>query len=57
MRTLSCKEAGEANCNYVAKGDTDDDVMRHAREHALSAHNHQINSDEEKQARSIIRSA
>ena len=57
MRKLSCKEAGEVDCNYEATGDTDDDVMRNARDHALSVHNHQITPDEEKKARSIIRSA
>jgi len=57
MRKLSCKEAGEIDCSYEATGDTDDDVMRNARDHALSVHNHQITPDEEKKARSIIRSA
>ena len=57
MRKLSCKEAGEVDCNYEATGDTDDDVMRKASEHALSVHNHQITPDEDKKARSIIRSA
>ena len=57
MRKLSCKEAGEMDCNYEATGDTDDDVMRNARDHALSVHNHQITPEEEQKARSIIRSA
>jgi predicted small metal-binding protein len=55
MRKLSCREAGE-DCNFEAVGDTDDEVMRKAREHALSAHNRQLSSEEEQKARSGIRS-
>ena len=57
MRELSCKEAGAENCNFVARGDTDDDVMRQVRDHAQSAHNRPMTKDEENQTRSLIHSA
>jgi predicted small metal-binding protein len=57
MRKLSCNEAGDPTCNFVASGQTDDDVIQEARQHALEVHHHQITPDEEEQARAIIRSA
>jgi len=57
MRELSCKDAGAQNCNFVARGDTDDDVMRQVREHAESSHNKAMTSEEESKTRSLIHSA
>jgi predicted small metal-binding protein len=38
MVKLSCKESG-LECDYVAEGKTEDELLRHISEHAVSAHN------------------
>ncbi len=55
MRKLSCKEAGMMDCDYEASGESDDDVVAKAREHARTAHDHELTADEEKRVRSIIK--
>jgi predicted small metal-binding protein len=37
-KTVSCRDVG-MDCNFVAKGETNDDIMRQAAEHARTAHN------------------
>ena len=37
MKTLSCREAG-CECDYVAKGETEEDVLRDAARHGIEAH-------------------
>jgi len=37
MKTLSCREAG-FDCDYVVKGETEEDIMRSGEEHAINAH-------------------
>ncbi len=37
MKTLSCREAG-CECDYVAKGETEEDVMRDAVRHGIEEH-------------------
>lgn len=57
MKRLSCRDAG-FNCDHVMEGNTDDDVMRKAREHGAKAHNiKDVSPDMEKQLRGRIRSA
>lgn len=39
MLSLNCKEMGTApDCNYVAKGNTEDEVLKDGFEHASKAH-------------------
>jgi len=38
MVKLSCKESG-LECDYIAEGKTEDEVLRHISEHAVSVHN------------------
>lgn len=38
MMTLSCKDMGQADCNFVAEGETMDDVMKTMMDHGMSAH-------------------
>ena len=38
MVRLSCKESG-LECDYIAEGKTEDEVLRHISEHAVSVHN------------------
>jgi predicted small metal-binding protein len=37
MKTLSCREAG-CECDYVAKGETEEDVLRDAVRHSIEEH-------------------
>ena len=37
MKTLSCREAG-CECDYVAKGETEEDDMRDAVRHDIEEH-------------------
>ncbi|MFY9794452.1 MAG: DUF1059 domain-containing protein [Candidatus Nitrosopolaris sp.] len=37
MKTLSCRDAG-CDCNYVAKGETEEDVLRDAAQHGMKEH-------------------
>ena len=37
MVKLSCKESG-LECDYIAEGKTEDEVLRHISEHAVSVH-------------------
>jgi predicted small metal-binding protein len=37
MKTLSCRDAG-CDCNYIAKGETEEQVMRDAAEHGMKEH-------------------
>ncbi|MEO5927607.1 MAG: DUF1059 domain-containing protein [Patescibacteria group bacterium] len=38
MMSLACKDMGNMDCNFVAEGETAEDVMKTAMEHAMSAH-------------------
>jgi predicted small metal-binding protein len=38
MIRLSCKESG-LECDYIAEGKTDDEVLRRISEHAVCVHN------------------
>ena len=38
MIKLSCKESG-LECDYIAEGKTEDEVLKHISEHAVSVHN------------------
>jgi predicted small metal-binding protein len=37
MKTLSCREAGFV-CDYIVKGETEEEVMRNGGEHAMKVH-------------------
>jgi predicted small metal-binding protein len=37
MKILSCREAG-CECDYVAKGETEEEVMRYAVRHGIEEH-------------------
>jgi predicted small metal-binding protein len=41
MITLSCKESG-LECNYIAEGKTEDEVLKHISEHAVNVHNMRV---------------
>jgi predicted small metal-binding protein len=37
MKTLSCREA-ECDCDYIAKGETEEEVVRDAADHSIKEH-------------------
>ena len=37
MKTLSCRDAG-CDCDYVTKGETEEDVLRDAAQHGMKEH-------------------
>jgi predicted small metal-binding protein len=37
MKSLSCRDAG-CDCDYVAKGETEEDVLRDAAQHGIKEH-------------------
>ena len=37
MKTLSCRDAG-CDCDYVAKGETEEEVIRDAAQHGMKEH-------------------
>src|SRR5918911_3836672 len=37
MKTLSCRDAG-CDCNYVARGETEEEVIRDAAQHGMKEH-------------------
>ena len=37
MKTLSCRDAG-CDCDYVAKGETEEEVIRDAAQHGIKEH-------------------
>jgi len=37
MKTISCREAG-FECDYIVKGETEEDVIRNGAEHAINEH-------------------
>ena len=43
MLTLACRETG-LNCDYVIKGETEEDILKNGAEHAIQAHG--MNADD-----------
>ena len=37
MKTITCREAG-FECDYVVKGETEDEVMQRGAEHSMKVH-------------------
>jgi predicted small metal-binding protein len=37
MKTLSCRDAG-CDCDYIAKGETVEEVIKHAAQHGMKEH-------------------
>jgi predicted small metal-binding protein len=57
-KELHCSDVGMKNCNFVAKGNNEDEVMKKAADHAKTAHGMAtIPPDVEKKAKAVIRDA
>ncbi|MDQ3083189.1 MAG: DUF1059 domain-containing protein [Thermoproteota archaeon] len=58
MRTISCREAG-FDCDFIVKGETEDEVLKNGIEHAKSDHNmkdEDITAEMKQKIKGIIRS-
>lgn len=56
MKSLSCREAGVSNCDYVARGSTEEELFENARQHGKSAHGmSDLTSDLKSKLRPFIR--
>jgi predicted small metal-binding protein len=53
MRDFHCVDAG-MKCDFVAKGSTDDEVLRQAGSHAQQAHGMKVTPELEKTVRGLI---
>ncbi len=57
MKTITCRDAG-FECDYVVKGETEDEVMRNGAEHAIKDHGlteQDITPEFKEKVRSLIR--
>ncbi len=53
MKDFHCRDAG-LNCDWVGRGQTDEDVMKQAGMHAQQAHGMKVTPDVEKRVRGLI---
>ena len=53
MRDFHCSDAG-MKCDFVAKGNSDDEVLKQAGSHAQQAHGLKMTPDLEKTVRGLI---
>ena len=59
MKTITCHEAG-FDCDYIVKGETEDEVMQHGAEHAMKAHGmreNDITPEFKEKVRGLIRTS
>ena len=53
MKDFHCRDAG-MKCDYVARGSSDDEILKQAGTHARQAHGMNITPELEKQVRGLI---
>jgi predicted small metal-binding protein len=59
MKTITCRDAGFA-CDYVVKGETEEEVMKRGAEHAMKDHDmkeEDITPEFKEKVRGLIRSS
>ena len=59
MKTITCREAG-FECDYVVKGDTEEEVMKNGAEHAIKEHHmkaEDITPEFKEKVRTLIRTS
>lgn len=54
MKSLSCRELGKADCDFVAVGDTHDEIIRQMFQHAQASHKKMLDSMSEQQKTRIV---
>ncbi|MFL6375920.1 MAG: DUF1059 domain-containing protein [Nitrososphaeraceae archaeon] len=53
MLTVSCREVG-MDCDYVCKGETEEEVMKNAEQHAVQDHHYNAVQDHHYKAEDIM---
>jgi predicted small metal-binding protein len=53
VKDLHCRDAG-MDCDYVARGETNDDIKRQAADHARTAHGMSVTPQLEQRIESLI---
>jgi predicted small metal-binding protein len=59
MKTITCREAG-FDCDYVVKGETEEEVMQRGAEHAMKVHGmkeNDITPEFKEKVRGLIRTS
>ena len=59
MKTINCREAG-FDCDYIVKGETEEEVMKNGVEHAMKDHGmkeEDITPEMKQKIRGLIRSS
>jgi predicted small metal-binding protein len=59
MKTITCREAG-FECDFVVKGETDEEVMKNGAEHAIKDHHmkpEEITPEFKEKVRALIRTS
>lgn len=41
MSTVSCRDVGK-DCDYICKGETEEEVMKNAEQHAIQDHHYKL---------------
>ena len=53
MKDFHCRDAG-MNCDFVARGNSNDEILKQAGEHARTTHNMQVTPDLRKKVEGLI---
>jgi len=56
MKTLSCKDLGTMECDFVAKGETEDEVVNSMMEHAKEMHPEKVGAMPEEEMKNMMKS-
>ena len=56
MKTLSCKDMGTMECDFVAKGETEDEIVGSMMDHAKQSHPDKITMMPEEEMKNMMKS-
>ena len=56
MKELTCKDMGIMECDFVAKGETEDEVTQSMMDHAKQAHPEKMGAMPEEEMRNMMKS-
>lgn len=56
MKTLTCKDMGKPDCDFVAKGETEEEVLNTMFNHVREAHEDVLENNSESDLREQMRS-
>ena len=54
-KVISCKDAGYTDCAAVMRGETEEEVLQKAAEHAKAVHNTQVTPEMAQQIKALIK--